>query len=249
MKPLYRSLLGMLIAVAGIPVFLALQACIPVPLGDPEKSRIDPELSGIWVTDEQDLAIIEPYDKRTWLVNLVAVTFSRDACAEGGATWAGSDDESEWAFYADFVARVEAADSNCEEVEGSVSLPVYKAWRVKLGQHDFMTWEMMGVFDDEAGFADEIWYGWRIDRVDSDRFRLWLFDENPFDGVAEVDALEDLDPPYDPRVLKKARRAAERQISRGRIDLEDVADVALILRRVDPAHRELVSGILEDAIE
>jgi len=64
-----------MLALVLIPIFAGLLACMPVPIGDPERSRIDPELSGVWaVLQSEDSGsdaifyIIEPYDKRTWLV-------------------------------------------------------------------------------------------------------------------------------------------------------------------------------------
>ena len=45
MNPRYRSFSGALIAIFAVPVFLGLTACLPtfpVPVGNPEKSRIDP---------------------------------------------------------------------------------------------------------------------------------------------------------------------------------------------------------------
>lgn len=60
-----------------IPVVVGLLACMPVPIGNPERSRIDPEISGMWASEgdsETDLYLFQPYDKRTWLT----VTIDRD---------------------------------------------------------------------------------------------------------------------------------------------------------------------------
>jgi hypothetical protein len=54
-----------------IPIIVGLLACMPVPIGDPERSRIDPDLNGPWVMDDgsdSNLYLFQPYDKRTWLV-------------------------------------------------------------------------------------------------------------------------------------------------------------------------------------
>ena len=74
MKPLHRSVTGLLIAIASLPVLMSLLACIPVPLGDPENSRIDPDLNGLWIMEDgpdEWVLLFEPYDKRTWLVSMV----------------------------------------------------------------------------------------------------------------------------------------------------------------------------------
>ena len=72
MKAKIRSFSGAVLMLAIIPIIAGLLACMPVPIGDPERSRIDPELSGVWaLTDEGKdggYYMFRPYDKRTWLV-------------------------------------------------------------------------------------------------------------------------------------------------------------------------------------
>ena len=69
MKPRNRSLTGAVIAVLVLPVFAGLLACIPsfpVPIGNPEKSRIDSDISGMWLSDDEDgifVYLFEPFDK------------------------------------------------------------------------------------------------------------------------------------------------------------------------------------------
>jgi hypothetical protein len=72
-----RSISGAVLMLMIIPVVEGLLACMPVPIGNPERSRIDPEISGMWVSEgesEIDLYLFQPYDKRTWLT----VTIGRD---------------------------------------------------------------------------------------------------------------------------------------------------------------------------
>jgi hypothetical protein len=72
MTPRIRSFSGAALMLVIIPMFAGLLACMPVPIGDPERSRIDPELNGVWafVEDGTDSGyyLFRPYDKRTWLV-------------------------------------------------------------------------------------------------------------------------------------------------------------------------------------
>ena len=72
MRPYVRSATGVLLMLGIIPVFAGLLACMPVPVGDPEKSRIDPELSGVWAVSGEGnsgpVYFLRPYDKRTWLI-------------------------------------------------------------------------------------------------------------------------------------------------------------------------------------
>ena len=49
MRPNIRTVSGAILMLAIIPIFAGLLACMPVPIGNPEKSRIDPEISGVWL--------------------------------------------------------------------------------------------------------------------------------------------------------------------------------------------------------
>jgi len=72
MKATTRSFTGAALMLAIIPVIVGLLACLPVPVGDPERSRIDPELNGIWALtsegSDDGYYLFRPWDKRTWLV-------------------------------------------------------------------------------------------------------------------------------------------------------------------------------------
>jgi hypothetical protein len=53
---------------------LGLTACVKHPVGDPEKSKVDPAYSGVWVTKDANgassLLFLRPYDARTYFVNI-----------------------------------------------------------------------------------------------------------------------------------------------------------------------------------
>jgi hypothetical protein len=80
-----RSRAGLLIAIFLLPLLLGVLACIPplpVPLGDPENSAIDPALSGAWVLGENggatmdnglQVMVLDPYDRRTWLLYFITL--------------------------------------------------------------------------------------------------------------------------------------------------------------------------------
>ena len=67
-----RSRGGLLVSVVMFPILLGVMGCfeLPAPIGDPERSRIEPDITGIWLVDGGDLdglmLIFEPYDRRTW---------------------------------------------------------------------------------------------------------------------------------------------------------------------------------------
>ena len=72
MNKTLRSATGGLLALLLVPFIVGLLACMPVPIGDPERSRVDPKISGIWVAEKEDKGAayyaFEPFDKRTWLL-------------------------------------------------------------------------------------------------------------------------------------------------------------------------------------
>lgn len=75
MRPATRSTAGAILALAIIPFVIGLLACMPVPIGNPERSRIVPEINGVWsATSDGDEAFyaFEPWDKRTWIVTGVS---------------------------------------------------------------------------------------------------------------------------------------------------------------------------------
>lgn len=247
-KPIHRSLAGLAIAVISLPVFLSLLACLPVPVGDPEKSRIDPELTGIWLHMGEGeipaVTLFEPYDKRTWLVTMHTVSDDGEGCAE-------DTDESSSPGYAYWVQLYEAAAGNCYEFDGSA---IYKVWRTRMSDTWLMTWEPKGAFDENHGFGSEYWLVFRSDRESGDRFTLTMIDagHEAIEEVLESEDLEwldDADPPYDPRKLRAARRQVERVIRR-HIDDESLFDddETWSLERIRPEHYDLFLDPLDNAI-
>jgi len=238
MKPLHRSLAGLSIAIVTVPFLISLLACLPVPLGDAEKSRVNPALSGIWISpEEESVFLIEPYDKRTWLVSNISIYVNEKHCPELEVSPGGVETDYEL-----LIRQLQQSDFRCarrsEEFPG-----LYKVWRTKLGGQWFMTWEGKGFLDVEVGFAPFIWFGFKIGSTSENEFSLWMVYED-YDGFAtpdvseKLDALEELDPPYDPRVLKAARKAVERVISRN-VDDDDLYDGEIVLHRLLPEHYEL----------
>jgi hypothetical protein len=72
-----KSVLVTLITVAPmVVVILGLCACVKHPVGDPEKSKIDPKYSGLWLSKEADGSetwlMMRPYDARTYFVSILS---------------------------------------------------------------------------------------------------------------------------------------------------------------------------------
>ena len=246
MKPRQRSLTGLLFAIVLVPVILGLIACLPVPLGDPEKSRIDPELSGVWLRyydDETVLMLFEPWDKRTWL--LTAYEFNFDKCAAPAVEF----DEDEPPGYAEVVTAFRALGPDC--VAGELD-EVYRAWIANLGGEQFMTWEPKSVFDEADGFEPEYWLGFRVGTASTDELTLRFVDiESPAfeeERVAELlDKLDDQGLPRDPRLLKSAKSAVEKIIRRNVDDDALYEENPVLLYRAKPEDYDLfVGGVVSD---
>ena len=78
MKPATRTFLGLGLFVPIAMLFFAMFACLPAPIGDPEKSKVDESLTGAWQSvpknaDDKDkmYALIQPWDGKTYFLQYV----------------------------------------------------------------------------------------------------------------------------------------------------------------------------------
>lgn len=168
MKPLHRRIGGIVLALLMIPVLAGLLACMPVPIGDPERSRVDPGMTGVWfmiLEDDFTFVTIAPYDKRTWAVRMLEL----DADIETGDGEPG---------YEDMLAALDDADPDYDDVT------YYKVWRTRLRGKWFMTWEPLGLSGIEPE-DDMFWHVFRIENQNKDRFELRMLNPD-YDGFDEV---------------------------------------------------------------
>ena len=223
MKPTTRSISGAVLMLAIIPAIIGILACMPVPIGDPERSRIDPEISGVWVwldgDEDATFYAFEPYDKRTWLLTGVPL--------ELGDAFDGGDYALD--SYAE-LARLIENESVGDEGATATEVIQYKAWRTKLGGVWFMTWEPKAVFNTES-FSPELWFVFRMDRPDENTLHLTMLDDDLFDGVEET------------------RRAYERVIKRNAKNEKLYIDEDPIrLERVKPEHLDFFEDLAGEVI-
>jgi len=73
-----KWLLPLLLSLPLAAVVLCLGACLPVGVGDPEASKVDPRLTGTWVAIDKDgtegnLFVLLPFDSRTYVMRAIAV--------------------------------------------------------------------------------------------------------------------------------------------------------------------------------
>lgn len=233
MTPRSRSTIGTVAMLAMVPAIVGLLACMPVPIGDPERSRIDPDITGIWVKpaavdwlDECVFYVFEPYDKRTWLTTCVAIEVSDD--------FDGVEDEP--TNYDELMAMIESALEGDDDVGVERLLP-YKVWLKRLGGSTFMTWEPKNYIDEGIKEADA-WFVYRLLKHDSDRIELHPVNG---DGSDLFDDIEETRRAYE-RVIKKHADNPELYVSEGGEIL------ALELQRVKDEHLGLIDDLLNDVI-
>lgn len=167
----------MILAAIMIPVFIGLMACMPVPVGDPERSRIDPDRAGAWVgvvDGGPTLLLYQPYDKRTWLMRNYELDGDLDEPAIDYS-------------YEDVIAGIDSSASTFDE------FAIYKVWRTEIDDHEFEVWQYWCAEDGCDGLPDAVtgesedpfYYAWRIERLDADRIRLYMVnsEHDDFDAI------------------------------------------------------------------
>lgn len=224
MKPTTRSISGAILMLAIIPAIVGILACMPVPIGNPERSRVDPEISGVWLfldKSEPGFYAFEPYDKRTWL--LTGIPLEKGESAD----FSDYDLES-----ADDVIRLMENEAIGDDGATATETILYKVWRTKLGGEWFLTWEPKAVFD-QGNFKPEVWWVFRIDRPDADTLDLYLVsgESDLFEGVEED------------------RRAIERVIKKNATNPELYDDEPMRLLRVPPEHLGFFENLAGEVVE
>lgn len=243
MKPRNRSLAGAAMAVVALPVFVGLTACLPtfpVPVGNPEKSRIDPAVSGVWLLDGDSVFVFEPYDKRTWLLTATEISQDTDACpddTDAEATTEEAEEASAQSTYAATMARITALGRDCFS---AARLPgAIKAWRSRFRGEWFMTWENKGVFDEERGFEPDEWYVFHIDTsVPGELILGWI--DTDTDAWQDLEALDD----------DEVTQSAVERVFRKHADEPGfyTDEEALVLVRVRPEHLPLIADFIDDGM-
>jgi hypothetical protein len=225
MKPQARSITGAVLMLAIIPIFAGLLACMPVPIGDPERSSVDPDINGVWTVSGEDegalLYLFRPYDERTWLLL-------------GTGVEAGADYEGE---FPDIETHEDVTRALANEPIGDTGITatgavIYKVWRTRLRGVWFLTWEPVGGMNDDGSFKPDVWFVFRLDKSGRDEFRLSMVnaDHETFDDIVDRDDYDGDD------YVKDMRRTWERALKRAIDDPELYIDEegVLVFRRVPP---------------
>jgi len=220
-----------------IPIFAGLLACMPVPIGDPESSRIDPDVTGVWIMDGDESSVaayvFRPYDKRTWL--LIGAEISP------GEEFVG--DELEIQSAQDAIIALETYSIGSEGLT-STSTIVYKAWLAKLGGEQFMTWEPVGGFNGDGSFTPEYWFVFKVHKTSDKQIELLML--NP-----EHDTFDDIVMPKDYEgddYARKMRRTWERAIKKA-IDDPELYGNPLVLQRLPVPLMDKASELFQEVVE
>ncbi len=241
MTPRTRSFSGAALMLVIIPILAGLLACMPVPVGDPERSRIDQGLNGLWVLESDGkvdgMYQFLPWDKRSWLI-------------VGAGLGVGSDFEGELPDIenvADLVAMLEEIPVGDDGIT-SESVSLYKAWMAKIGKAKFMTWEITGFGNDEGRIPPEYWFVFKVEKVNADRYNLHMLN-GEFDGFDDIPKRKDYE---GDDYVGDYRRAYERVIKRN-LDNQDLVsdedEAFMVLYRVPASAREIALELFEEIIE
>lgn len=181
-----------------IPIFAGLLACMPVPIGDPERSKIDPDLTGIWVMlgDDDDVDagfyVFEPYDKRTWLLAAIGIEAGENVDL----------DKYDFSTYQGYESLAMNEKVSFDDIYAD-GIGLQKAWLTKLGGEQFFTWEPMGKVDALAD-VPEYWMVFHLAKENENTLVLRMVDSasDPFEDIKETRRAYE-------RVLKKHARNPE----------------------------------------
>ena len=190
-----RSWAGLVVSILILPILLGVMACfiLPVPIGNPEKSRIDPALTGAWITQIDDGAwvlVFEPFDKRTWLVTWLFLEEVLDETATDGT---GEDNAATSAEKEPDPEDSTSTESSNEKksvldllIDGQFEIEnvgIHKGWLTKIKGERFMTWEPKLILSSERAMTPEFWWITRIRKLDDNYLTLDYINPDAFEDV------------------------------------------------------------------
>ena len=233
-----RSLGGAALMLVIIPVVVGLLACMPVPVGNPERSRIDQNLSGAWLLaedDDFDMYQFLPWDKRSWLI--VAAEL------KAGAEFDGELPEIETP--ADYAAALQDLPIG-EDGITSRSTALYKAWLAKIGGERFMTWEMVGASNKDGRIPPDYYLVFKVEQVSADEYKLFMLN-GEFEGFGDIPTRKEYE---GDDYVADYRRAYERIIKRNLNNEALMSDEAVYeLHRLPVSAADEAMDLFQEVIE
>ena len=229
-----RTASGVFLMLGILPILAGLLACMPeyVPLGNPERSRINPQITGVWHVGNGmepllgQILYFQPWDKRTWLVSNVAFEIDEEEfAADANEELPGYD----LGKYEDLIEFLREEDLDAEGID--FSLIVYKAWVTKLGGQTFLVLDWRGLLnDDEDTVSHEpfFWMDFRVAGLTGETMELHL-----------------IDPQFEPLKEAPATRRGWEKVIRKHVDNPGLYDEEIAtLRRIDDEDGDLVSEMI-----
>jgi hypothetical protein len=217
-----------------LATILCLEACgsLKVPIGDPERSKVDPALSGIWFISESDsgamLYVVEPFDRRTWLVWGIEI---------GRKSKAGDESQSAEGPAmnpAAFFAWLEQGDERFR-----IS-PTYKAWITRLGGVRFAVLEQKLQVSADHGLGADGWDVFRLETDGNDTLIVTEVDSS-FENLGKVTTSRDAE--------KIIRKNARNPALYGIDETDKDEDHSIRLQRISLADYEKVRHLLDQGGE
>lgn len=256
--PRTRSLTGLIVTLCLLPFLLANMACmdpLPVPVGNPEKGKIDPRLNGMWVGQMFDIPYIlvfDSFDKRAWVMSMYGLAVDDDTGDEPRAD-ADSPEEDTVVELLKEEVEVQLPEENTVVVLQEEDMEVepanaaawldalqtvgvddkaywhYKVWKTKMRDTEFLTWEAGLVFDEDGLHKANLWYVWKLEWLDKDGFELSLVDDE-FEDIGKV----------------TTRRQAERLIKRNLKNSDLFEEPSYRFYRIAPGDYERAIELISD---
>ena len=219
-----RSRAGLLITLILIPLLMGVLACLPVPVGDPEKSLVDPAMSGIWIGKDGggdvSIIVLDPYDKRTWLMSHIFL---------GPEQTSGETQDTEAGESVKKVSPLQLLRTEGVKIHG---FGLYKTWLTTIEDVTFITWESKNLSETLPEMVTEVWWVFRVRKEGTDVFYL--------DGI-DFDA-DDID---EPKTSKEAEDIIRRHVNDPEFYSDSDGD-SLKLLRVPESDYETVARLLEE---
>jgi len=156
------------------PYLVCVLACLKAPIGDPETSKLDSNLAGVWLGKEDDelgMLVLQPFDKRTYLVGVFN--------SESGQEEDGGENPEKEAPQNDEANEDGAKRKGGEEKLDQINVKevlIFKGWLTTIGGQQFMCWEPKFMLDKESGMKPGLWFVWKV-KLEKNSLSLCLVDD------------------------------------------------------------------------
>ena len=142
------------------PFLICVLACLDAPIGDPETSKLNPKLTGVWlgkIEDDLTLLVLQPFDKRTYLVGWFGPESDEDADERKNPE--KETPQKDEASEDDAKTKTDEAKLNQINLN---KVYIFKGWLTTIGGQQFMCWEPKFALDEESGMKPEMWFAWKV---------------------------------------------------------------------------------------